>query len=170
MSRSQGSKWVPGPAKEVRKGKIQKGKRLWALVRELRRRERLPRSSGRSPMPGRNPLQSHSRGDLGTGKVLSSEVSSHDALPPTSWAPIPSAPPPPAARPVPEAETDPGPAPLSSTAPGRVRQGEGGRRGPPLAWPASAPGTRQPQVTLAEDQAWGWSWRDRAGDVWIAGW
>lgn len=74
---------------------------------------------------------------------------------PPAGAPVPSAPPPPAARPVPEAETDPGPAPLSSTAPGRVHQGEGGRQGRPLAWPASAPGPGRPQVTPAEDPARG---------------
>lgn len=121
------------------------------MVRELRRRERL---RGALPWLARNPLLNRSRSDLGPGKVLSFEVSSHDALPPTSWGP----------RylllrrlqlPVPEAETDPGPAPLSSTAPGRVRQGEGGRRGRPLAWPASALGPRQPQVTPAKDPAWG---------------
>lgn len=114
-----------------------------------------PAAQDALPYPARNPLLSRSPSDPGSRKVLSSEVSSHDASPPTSWGPVPSAPPPPAARPVPEAETDPSPAPLPSTAPGRVRQGEGGRRGRPLAWPASALGSGWPQVTPAQDPAWG---------------
>lgn len=94
---------------------------------------------------------------------------------PPAGAPVPWAPPPPAARPVPEAETDPGPAPLSSTALGRVHQGKGGgRRGRPLAWPASAPGPGRPQVTPAEDPARGVGLAGAGGtvpgDVWIAGW
>lgn len=54
------------------------------MVRELRRRERL---RGALPWLARNPVLNRSRSDLGPGKVLSFEVSSHDALPPTSWGP-----------------------------------------------------------------------------------
>lgn len=123
------------------------------MVRELRRRERL---RGALPCLARNPHPPAAPGAIwDLGKCSPPRSVPRTPCHPPAGAPVPSAPPPPAARPVPEAETDPGPAPLSSTAPGRVRQGEGGRRGWPLAWPASALGPRQPQVTPAEDPAWG---------------
>lgn len=85
---------------------------------------------------------------------------------PPARARVPSAPPPPAARPVPEAETDPNPAPLSNTAPGRASGGgvDGGGPwlGPPLL---PALGRRRSPPLLTEHRAWGWSWRDRAGET-----
>lgn len=67
---------------------------------------------------------------------------------------------------MPEAETDPNPAPLSSTAPGRASCGGGVDGGGPWLGPPllPAPGCRRSLPLLTEHRAWGWSWRDRAGE------
>ncbi|XP_035307197.1 uncharacterized protein LOC118239515 [Cricetulus griseus] len=143
-----------------------------ALVREPRRLECLPRSSQQLgalslARPGA-PCRALPGANRKPGKCFPrSRVPTTPRHPPTR-APVPSAPPPPAARPVPEAETDPNPAPLSSTAPGRAsRVGVEGSTGAALG---SARLCFPPRAAAGHPGCGpaggvGLSWRDRAEET-----